>query len=421
MRILKASFVCGAIAACLAAVLSATGAFDVPIKTFFGAVGAAPALSAGGLWGAWPQWIGAVTLGFGLAWTTLDIGPLSLKMVIAGVALAETAVLSWVLREFGIVWPPFTGLAAGSLATLFGLGYGRTAVGKRKRQIEQLFGSCLSARARCALLDSDQPLVFSGECREASIVVCEIFNQESLTQALSPGDYVALTNGFLNTGARVLMEAGGTLDECGGDRLRVLFGLPLADTNHAVRACGAAFVLSQRLKRFCREAAERWNTAPDYRIGINSGELIAAAYGSGFAGGFGVTGEPLEFCRRLCVANTFYGSRILLGPRAFALAMSAVEVRPIELIRRRDQRVPQEIYELLAPKDRLTLEEADRREVFWKGVVLFRERRWDEAAVHFEAILADADFEDGPSRFYLDRIAHAREGIQALDWDSVKL
>jgi len=136
--------------------------------------------------------------------------------------------------------------------------------------------------------------------------------------------------------------------------------------------------------------------------------VLAAA---GYAGGFRVTGEPIEFCRRLCIANTLFGSRILLGPRAFQLAPEAVEVRPMELFHPHGQQAPEEIYELLALKNQLTPEEAERRDTFWRGIVLFRARQWDLAAAHFETVLRrDAACEDGPSRFYLERIAHLRDG-----------
>jgi len=411
--------VCGLLAASIAGFLFTLGAFEGARHALFGATAAVPALHGG-----WTQWLAALLLGLGLAWTTVDINAVSLKITVAAVALAETAALAWILALFGILWPPFTALAAGGLALLFGLIYGRTAQGSRKRRLEELFAGRISRGTFRRLLESDAPLGFPGERREASVVVCEIFNRQLLRETLSPADYATLTGGFLQAGTRALLEAGGLLDQCRGESVRALFGAPLAEPDHAARACEAAFALGRRLEAFCQESVKRWNAAPDYRIGVNSGELIAAAGetapGSGFPGGFSVTGEPLEFCRRLCVGNTLYGSRILLGPRAFALATGSVEVRPIELIRNRDHGAPEEIYELLAPKAQLTAGEQARRDAFWKAVVLFRERRWDEAARQFEAVLNEAGCEDGPARFYLDRIAQLRDGAPALDWDSAR-
>ncbi len=404
-RTLRASLLCGALATSLAGFLFTLGAFG-PLERALLGVDFTP---------AWTQWTGAAILGLGLAWTTVDINAPVLKSVVAGAALLETAALAWCLHLFGVAWPPFTALAAGALAVAFGFIYTRTAAGARKRLIEGMFGGRISPATYRKLLESDEPLDFSGERREASVVVCEIFNRELLAEVLAPEDYVALQNAFLRAGAEVLMAAGGILDPSKGENLLALFGVPLTDPGHAARACEAAEALSHRLETFCRECVERWKAAPDYRIGVNSGEMIAAAYGaqgpegSHFLSAFSVAGEPLDFCRRLCMANRFYGSRILLGPRAFTLASEAVEVRPIELIRSRGQEGPQEIYELLAPKNRLTPEDAERRDLFWKGVILFRARQWEEAAGHFQAVLNGAGGEDAPARFYLERIAHARE------------
>ena len=413
MRTLKASLVCGALATSSAGLLLTLGAFASWSATFFGSAGAHPSLPC--------QWIGAALLAFGLAWTTIDIGPLPLQLVVAAVALLETAAFSWLLHLSGVRWPPFTALVAGSLATIFGLVYNRSPGGRRKRLVRQLFGGRISPQTERMLVESREALNLSGERIEASIVVCEIFNHQLLADALPPAAYVALTNSFLRAGAEVLMEAGGTLDGCTGQQLRALFGAPLATEEHATQACEAAFALGRRLEAICSECIEKWNAAPDYRIGINSGELIAAAYGAGQVASYSVAGEPLEFCRRLCLANRLYGSRMLLGPRVFQLAAASVEVRPMELIRLPDRQAPEEIYELLAPKNALAAVDAERRDLFWKGVILFRERRWDEAGAYFETALHGAACEDAPVRLYLDRVAQARAGDQALDWDSARL
>ena len=44
------------------------------------------------------------------------------------------------------------------------------------------------------------------------------------------------------------------------------------------------------------------------------------------------TGEPVELARRFCIANRFYGSRILIGPRTFELASKTIVARPIDFL-----------------------------------------------------------------------------------------
>ena len=56
-------------------------------------------------------------------------------------------------------------------------------------------------------------------------------------------------------------------------------------------------------------------------------------------------------------------------------------MRPIELLQRSaDARSREEIYELLALQNVLGEEDRVRRDIFWKGIVYYREHRWDEAA-----------------------------------------
>src|SRR5687768_11049993 len=121
--------------------------------------------------------------------------------------------------------------------------YSRTAAGSRKRILRHLFGDRVSNQMFNALLDSDTPIEFEGELREGTIFVCEIFNRDALLDTLGAKDYVAMTNAFLRHAADFLVERGAYLDECDGESLRVLFGVPLPDSQHAARACDAALDL----------------------------------------------------------------------------------------------------------------------------------------------------------------------------------
>ncbi len=414
MRLLKAFLACGLLGVGLGILAHACGGLDGGDRFLPWAVGQPPAP-------LWAQWVGAAFVGLGLGWTSVAIRSVSLRLAVAGVALLEVVGLSWVIAVAGGgYWAPWASLLAGGVALLAGLGWSRSAGGRRRDLLETLFTGRVAPERLRQWVDSDEPLPLAGERREASLVVCEMFNQNILAQELAPEASVALTNGFLKAAADTLLRAGGMLETCGGERVRALFGLPLSDEAHATRACEAALLLGEALEAFCQRAQEEWGAVPDYRIAVHAGEVIAAAYGAGGVGGFSVTGEALEFSRKLCLANTFYGSRILLGPRVHVLAGGAVEVRPMELIRLPGQRAPEEIYELLAPAGGLDEGEAQRREMFWKGVILFREQRFEEAAGHFQAIVNREGGEDAPVRFYLERIEHARESSRSLDWELLR-
>ena len=283
------------------------------------------------------------------------------------------------------------------------------------------FGDRISKKTFATLVDTDVPLHFDGDLKEATIVVCEIFNHDQLVENLPVSEYVSIINSFLRNAADFLVECGGYLDECDGESLRVVFGTPLPDSHHAATACEAALGLAARLDAVNQECLRVWKQTFDFRIGINSGEMVVAAYGSRRLGAFSVAGEPVEWARRLCNANLFYGSRILVGSLPYQLAEKYVEVRPIELVQHHpEDRVREEVYELLSRKNALSDAQSAKRDAFWKGVLYFRKEQWDEALAHF-ALTFSPDRHDGPLEFYIRRIEQLRSGSQALEWSMSRI
>jgi adenylate cyclase/guanylate cyclase len=359
-------------------------------------------------------------LAFIIAWTTIDIPRPSLKHVVAFGAFVEVIAMTAIFSLFGKFFSPFASLAAIAGSFILGFLYSRSEAGSRKRILRQILGDRVSESTFKRLIDSSEPLNLEGERREVTIVVCEIFNHDELEDALPAPDYVALTNSFRRNVADLLVERGGYLDECDGESVRVVFGAPFPDPNHGPNACEAALALEDRLNAVNRECHTIWKQMFDFRIGVNSGEMVLGAYGSRRLGNYSVAGEPVEFGRRLCRANLIYGSRILLGAGTFYFAEQAIEVRPMEMIQRFDDGSREEIYELLGMRDVLSFEELERRDLFWKGVVFYREQLWEEALDLFYSARAPKG-SDGPVEFYIRRIEQLRGGMAALDWNSARL
>jgi class 3 adenylate cyclase len=287
--------------------------------------------------------------------------------------------------------------------------------------LQQMLGDRVSPGTFAKLLDGDAPLNFDGELREATVLVCEIVNHGELLATLRTDSYVAMTNSFLENAADFLVGRGAYLDECDGESLRVVFGAPLPGTEHARTACEASLDLAARLESVNRACLDKWGKVFDWRIGINSGEVIVATYGSRRLGALSVSGEPVEFARRLCAANSIYGTRALIGARTFALAEDAIEVRPMELIQRQpDDTGREEVYELIAHRDQLSEPQRARRDLFWKGVVYFRENLQDRALATFVET-REKYGADGAVDFYIRRIEQMQQGLPALGWGNSRL
>jgi len=417
VRYLKATLICGALTTLLTVVLFELHAFarlDAALAVFLDR-SSPPATGRGA------QYFVVLLLAFGISWTTIDLNRVPLKLGIVLAALAETVAAAWVANLHDAYFSPFAGITAIVVAAAGAFGFSETAIGRRKRTLQQLLGDRVSRGTFTKLVDGKTPLNFEGEMREATVLVCEILNHEELLATLHTDNYVAMTNSFLENAADFLVERGAYLDECDGENLRVVFGAPLPDPAHARIACEASLELATRLESVNQSCLNKWGKVFDWRLGINSGEIIVAAYGSRRLGALSVSGEPVEFARRLCAANSIYGTRTLIGARTFALAEEAIEVRPMELIQRHSENASrEEVYELIAEKDGLSEPQRARRDIYWKAVVFFRENLLDRALATFQET-REKYGTDGAVDFYIRRIEQMQQGLPVLGWGNSRL
>ena len=108
----------------------------------------------------------------------------------------------------------------GGLATLFGLlvafliglVYGGSSSGARKKVLERLFGQRISQKQFNALVNAEIPANFPGALHEGTVIVCEVHNHRELMEVLTPENYAAMTNLYLQTASDFLVEIGGYLD-----------------------------------------------------------------------------------------------------------------------------------------------------------------------------------------------------------------
>jgi class 3 adenylate cyclase len=234
---------------------------------------------------------------------------------------------------------------------------------------------------------------------EVSAVVCDIGNKHDLADELEPQAYAELTTRFINYATRVFQESGAFIETAAGEGIVAIFGYPAEVEQSAEKATRVAMRV---VEGFPNGQNGESGTAVTVNAGVSSGRVIVAPLRSD-SRGILAAGEPIELARRFCIANRFYGSRVLIGPATFEMAGDALIARPIDFLSGVDVRERHEIDEPIALAENATPDALQRRDSFWNGVVLYREKRWAEAYAHFQrARLPDS--EDPPLQLYLRRL-----------------
>lgn len=365
-----------------------------------------------------PAWLTMLIFAFGVAATTVDTTRPALRLLVAGASAALLCSWTFVLSLHGKFFPPALPLLATAFSYALGTLWTKTRSGSRKQTIERLFGQRLSRAALETATDSASPAEFPGKVVNASVLVVSVQNHAELMELLPPESYTAITNLFLRTASDYLVESGGYLDECNGESIRVVFGAPLPDERHPVRACRAAIDLAARIDELNKECDAKWQRRLDVRMAIDSGDIIAGVFGGPRLASYSVAGPAVDFARRLCGSCAVYGSRILVGPDTYGPAAESIEVRPIEILKVAARRRRVEIYEILAPRHGLSPERERSRDHFWTGVLHFRDRQWDKAVDEFTKARIPG-IPDEALDFYLRRIEENRRQRTPLYLEAV--
>jgi class 3 adenylate cyclase len=219
-----------------------------------------------------------------------------------------------------------------------------------------------------------------------TVLHCELTNHAVLVNSMHPAEFTTLLNQVINAFEEMVSSRGGICDRLSGDSLRAFFETPPSDPAKGQNALHCALALKNRFGAISQACELKSGIDLDLRIGVNTGEMVIARFGSGERHFDGVAGESAEWGGRLASANLLYGSRILIGASSHRLAGEAFEARPIDLLQREmPPEPPEAVFELLAASGALSMDARERLKLYCEGVMLFRERRWKEAAAALRA------------------------------------
>lgn len=233
---------------------------------------------------------------------------------------------------------------------------------------------------------------------EVTAVVCDIGNKHDLAEELEPAAFIALTQRFMAHAAKAFSDVGAYVDAGSGEGVIAIFGFPHPDAEHAEKATREAM----RLVESFPESSENSEAEYELHAGVSSGKVVIALSRNG--SGALTVGEPVELARRFCLANRFYGSRVLIGPGTFELAADTIIARPIDFLTGVDARERHEIYQPLSATHDVPPDQIRRRDSFWNGVVLYREKRWAESYAQFQQARGPDEGHDAPLQLYLRRL-----------------
>jgi adenylate cyclase len=364
----------------------------------------------------------------------LLVGPLVAYLVSAiehhlvGSLVAIAAVLAWpvacyaAFRALGwhlqMVPPVLAGGAALVVALRFQVGW----VDAQARQVRRTFQRYVSAAIVEEMLRHPERVTLGGERREMTVLFSDIRGFTTLAESLDSEQVVRLLNEFFTPMTRLVLDAGGTLDKYMGDALMAFFGAPVAQTDHAERACAAALSMRDELARLNAgwQAGGRFapGKALGIGIGLNSGPMSVGNMGSDQIFDYTVIGDEVNLGSRVEGLNKLYGTEVLVTGATAAAAEGAFLFRELDRVRVKGKSEAVALFELLARRPAPPETEA-RATAFAEALALYRNRDFATAAEAF-GTLAEEHPDDGPASVFAERSRRFAVEPPPAEWDAVE-
>jgi len=349
------------------------------------------------------QYVFVLLVALAVAWLSLSILPQWRSRLLVGLLLVELFGLSWVCSLYRIFFQPIPAVLA--LVFAFAVAEGWSAFLRRDRSylVRTFFTDRVSKKEFRRL--SDGTALFDAEPRayEVSVVVCNIGNKLEFAKDSEPAAFAEATAKFIRETAEHLINEGAYLHAADGEGVVAFFGFPVPNGEHAQKAVRVVLDMIKNFRERRQDNADnvgKW----DMRAGVSSGTIIAGALKDSQRPLLLAGGEPIDLARRFCALNNFYGSNALIDTPVFDRVSDTVVARPIDFVSGLNSHDRLEIYEPLFLSAEAKPEDVARRDSFWSGVVLYREKRWAEAYNEFQKARGSEEEDDPPLQFYLHRL-----------------
>lgn len=345
------------------------------------------------------------------------------------VCFAAWTVASWWLP---LTWPI---LGFGTLQ-FYVIGQRVIAEQRAKQEIKGMFGTYVSPEVVERIIKSNEPPKLGGHSEEITAFFSDIEGFSTFSEKLPPDRLVELMNEYLTACTDIIQEEGGTLDKYIGDAIVAMFGAPVAQEDHAYRAC----VATQRVQLKIGELRAKWKSEGDKwpesiwrtrsRIGLNTGTCIIGNMGSRTRFNYTMMGDDVNLAARMesgakswgvysmCSAATKVACEKHGGDRVVFRSLGRIVVKG------RTQPVP--IYEIVGLKENITPDTRECLRLFDEGLSAYLARNWDTAAARFNAsAVLEVNAPTGsstattPSLIFLRLVERYRTEALPDDWNGV--
>lgn len=174
-----------------------------------------------------------------------------------------------------------------------------------KSQVKQALSRYVSPEVAKVIFSNLNDIELGGKQVEGSVVFADIVGFTRIAENTRPEDLVNILNRYFSLITRACEINHGSVDKYLGDGVMLVFGAPQSDDEHRFHAIKCALLIQRLVADENRRREQQGLFPVMFRIGINSGTMLAGNMGSQERMEYTVVGDTVNLASRLCsIANS---------------------------------------------------------------------------------------------------------------------
>jgi adenylate cyclase len=214
-----------------------------------------------------------------------------------------------------------------------------------RRRLQRAFGQYASPEI-VELVTRDGAYL-EGEVRTVSVLLSDLRGFTALAEKLPPEELTVVLNEYFGAMVEIIVKARGMVIDFIGDGILAVFGVPLADPDHAWHAVSSAIEMQMAIDRLNEGWRLRGLEPLQMGIAVHTGPVFAGNIGSGLKTKYAVVGDTVNTVSRIEGLNSEFSTSILISGAALELFRDRVVVKDRGVVNVKGKTQEVSIFELL--------------------------------------------------------------------------
>jgi class 3 adenylate cyclase/tetratricopeptide (TPR) repeat protein len=165
------------------------------------------------------------------------------------------------------------------------------------------------------------------ERKQVTVLFADVKGSMELLADRDPEEARTVLDPVLELMMEAVHRYEGTVNQVMGDGIMALFGAPIAQEQHAMRACYAALRMQEQVRRYAEHVRRAKGIPVEIRVGLNSGEVVVRLIGGDLRTDYTAVGQTAHLAARMEQVAT--AGSVLMTATTLRLAEGYVNARTL--------------------------------------------------------------------------------------------